>query len=233
MIACLNVVVLALAAYVVFEEPTVVVRAAADEAPTVAATPDVRERAPAIETARVAAPEVPGAPQIDASAEPPAKPTTRRRTASRHRAREPRAEAAKREVEAAAPASKDLPLECIVDPAGCNRGRKAPTTEAQGPRANAPAEDLPATLSQSALRTGFGRVRAQAKACGPTHGAAPGETVAVKLSIAGDTGSITAAKPLGTHARTALGSCVAGALRGATFDRFGKAQIGLKYTVRL
>jgi hypothetical protein len=76
-------------------------------------------------------------------------------------------------------------------------------------------------------------VRAAAKACGPKHGAAPGETVEVKVSIAGGTGKVTAANALGEHAGSALGTCVAGALGQATFERFAKSQIGLKYTVRL
>ncbi len=244
MIACLNVVVLAMAAYVVLDEPAVIVHASEsagaassptpEERPAVVAAVDRVELPKAHETI---APEVPGAPKSDGVETREAKPaTTTRRTTSKPRARtaaeSPKPVESSREA-APAPAKKDLPIECIVDPASCDGGRKQPATEAQGPRTRAPAEDLPETLSQSALRTGFARVRASAKACAAKHGAAPGDAVEVKVSIAGGTGKVIAADALGSHAKSPLGSCVANALSSATFDRFAKAQIGLKYTVRL
>ena len=126
-----------------------------------------------------------------------------------------------------------MPIECIIDPASCDRGAKKPTTEAQGPSTRGPVEDLPETLSQIAMRNGFSKVRAAAKACGPKHGAAAGSSVEVKVSIAGGTGAVMSANALGDHAGSALGTCVANALRDAKFDRFAKSQIGIKYTVRL
>jgi hypothetical protein len=229
----LNVMVLALAAYVVLDQPTMVVQTPSAE-PTpvaVASAEPIDEEPERVEPAA----EIPGAPEIEQpAAETPA--TTKARSKPRARdARKPVVTAPEPTKPATKPAatSNELPIECIVDPASCDRGGKKPTTEAQGPKANAPIENLPETLSQIAMRTGFSQVRAAAKACGPKHGAAAGSSVEVKVSIAGGTGSVMAANALGEHAGSALGKCVANALEQAKFERFAKSQIGLKYTVRL
>jgi hypothetical protein len=231
MIACLDVVVLALAAYIVFEEPPAVVRHPSVEAPSVEPAVAAPPPAEAPVVSVVSLPELPEASVVEPPKEPEAKRVSSHRKRSRARPREARPPApAPRKPE---PASHALTVECIVDPASCNRGRAAPKAEAQGPRAHPPADDLPQTLSLSALRAGFGRVRGSAKACGPRHGAAPGESVAVKVSIAGHTGVVTSANAVGSHAGTALGKCVASALRAARFERFAKSQIGVQYKVRL
>jgi hypothetical protein len=228
----LNVMVLALAAYVVLDQPTVVVQTPANEpTPVAVASAEPIEEEPAqVETAS----EIPGAPKVELpaeSAEPKAaKPRSKPRARDARPPRETKPEVV--EKTPAAPA-KDVPIECIIDPTSCDRGAKKPTTEAQGPSTRGPVEDLPETLSQIALRNGFSKVRGAAKACGPKHGAAAGSSVEVKVSIAGGTGAVMAANALGEHAGSALGTCVANALRDAKFDRFAKSQIGIKYTVRL
>lgn len=230
----LNVMVLALAAYVVLDQPTMVVQTPSAE-PTpvaVASAEPIDEEPEQVETP----PEIPGAPEIELPAEEKPKARSKPRTRD---ARKPVVTAPESTKPATKPTTKpattsnDLPIECIVDPASCDRGGKKPTTEAQGPKANAPIENLPETLSQIAMRTGFSQVRAAAKACGPKYGAAAGSSVEVKVSIAGGTGSVMAANALGDHAGSSLGTCVANALKQAKFERFAKSQIGLKYTVRL
>lgn len=259
MIACLNVVVLAMTAYAVLDEPPMIVQApttATEEAkPSRTAAVAAVDRVERPKLEEMVEREVPGAPKkatpveeddaktdTQPSAPEPAPTQTASRkpakaAASKPAPKKPAEPAPTKPVTTPAetappPAKKDVPIECILDPASCGSG-KAPTTEAQGPRTKAPAEDLPETLSQSALRDGFARVKSAAKACGPKHGAAAGVNVEVKLSIAGGTGKVIASTPLGSHAKSALGTCVADALSGATFDRFAKSQIGLKYTVRL
>jgi hypothetical protein len=243
MIGTLNVMVLALVTYIVFDEPQVVVqKAAAMQTPT-----GEEERAPgernasAAETALLVVAEraVPGAPQTDVKEEEAERGAPRRvRNGKRHAGNaEHRADAAPakpkptpRPADNKGPA--DLSIECIMNPDRCDRGGAGPRTAAQGPKQRAPEEDLPTTLGQAALRAGFGKVRDEAKACGGKHGVSD-EQIAVKVSISGKTGEVTSARALGSHAKTGIGNCVASALRRASFDRFAKPQIGIRYTVRL
>ena len=237
MIGTLNVVVLALAAYIVFDEPAVVVQqAAAEKREAVAPAPKAATVVEA-EAEPASAPEVavavPGAPK--AEPEPEADAPRRRRGGKRHGVKTERPTEPSKLATPTPPKKNpgDVSFDCIMDPKSCGRGANdEPRTAAQGPKQKQPREDLPSTLGQSALRSGFGKVRTQAKACGPKHGVR-GEQVAVKVSISGRTGEVTAARALGPHAKTAIGNCVASALRRASFDRFAKPQIGIRYTVRL
>ena len=227
MIGTLNVLVLALAAYIVFDEPPVVVQRAAAQQPGQPDAAPERETKPAEVVDKVApraevAGSVPGAPKAEpeaGEAEAIDVDAPRRRRGSKRHGVKPGREAEAPRT-AAAPAPKegggDVPFDCIVDPKSCGRGANGPSTAAQGPTKKQPREDLPSTLGQSALRAGFGKVRTQAKACGPKHGVS-GQQVAVKVSISGRTGAVTAARALGPHAKTALGNCVASALRRASF----------------
>ncbi len=120
-------------------------------------------------------------------------------------------------------------VECIINPDKCSRKKPPkPNSETAGST-----KDLPATPSPSQIRTAMAPVKPTAKACGPRHGGSSGDRVRVKLSAAGRTGKIISAKALEGHAGTALGRCVANALKGATLPRFSKERAGIVYAVRL
>ncbi len=88
---------------------------------------------------------------------------------------------------------------------------------------------LPDKLSQTDVRKGISAVKSNAKSCGSKHGVPAGTKVRVKLSIAGDTGKVISADPLAPHAGTAVGSCVANAVKQASFRRFKSGQQGATY----
>ena len=92
---------------------------------------------------------------------------------------------------------------------------------------------LPETLTGPDIKAGVAPHKAAAKACGPKHGAAPGESVKVKLSISGSTGTVSSSSAVGKHAGTPLGNCVAAALKNATFKKFQKASIGAEYPITM
>ena len=92
---------------------------------------------------------------------------------------------------------------------------------------------LPEKLSESDVRKGIRPQRTKAKACGSKFGVAPGTTVRVKLSIAGDTGKVTTASAIGPHAGTPVGKCVADALKKSRFRRFKSGSQGTTYPVTM
>lgn len=118
--------------------------------------------------------------------------------------------------------------ECVLDPSKPGCGEILRKSHA--------AADLDASLAdkltQQQIRSGFASVKGKAKACGTQFGVEPGTTVRVKVSIAGDTGEVTSAEALSPHDSLPVGQCVADALKGATFQRFGSAQQGTTYPVQ-
>jgi hypothetical protein len=72
-----------------------------------------------------------------------------------------------------------------------------------------------------------------AKACAARHGGKPGETVRIKLSIAGPTGNVISTSAEPPHQGTPLGNCVAAALKKASFATFRKPVIGLVYAITM
>lgn len=117
------------------------------------------------------------------------------------------------------------------------RSKPAPTIEPidlGGEPASEPVDpSLPETPSTAQIRDAIASVKQAARACGPEHGAASGEAVVVKISIAGATGLVTSAVAVGDHRGTALGECVANALARAVFPRFRKPSIGVQYPIRM
>ncbi len=122
----------------------------------------------------------------------------------------------------------NLSVDCILDPSSCGRGTKAKKSPA---KPTAPRTSLPSKLSNTALRSALAGPKAQAKQCRDIHAGAAGTTVRVKLSIAGS-GTVRSATPQAPH-DTALGRCVADALRKAEFEPFAKSAMGVVYSVRL
>ena len=146
------------------------------------------------------------------------------------KAEPPKAEPPKPTPTATKPPKTDhLPAECVIDPEGCGLGR---TPGVDKPANEDKAEDLPEKLGQPAVRKGLAKVKGTAKQCGARHGIT-GQTVHVKLTLRGSTGQVAQATPMKPHAGTAVGSCVAAALKKAQFDRFGASVQGVQYGVRL
>lgn len=137
----------------------------------------------------------------------------------------------------AGPSKAELSADCILDPTGpgCGGGstKKAATPKTEEKKAESVDPNLPESLTSSDIRDGIESVKNAAKACGPKNGAAPGTSVKVKLSISGSTGKVTEAAAQAPHAGTALGSCVAAALKKASFKKFRKSSIGAVYPVRM
>ncbi len=126
---------------------------------------------------------------------------------------------------------RDVPVECVIDPASCAVGdAKAPKGPPPPPKA---ADDRPLTLGQSEIRAGIAPLKPTAKACATRHGGTPGETVRVKLSIAGPTGAVISTQAEAPHQGTPLGNCVAATLKKATFATFKKPVIGLVYAITM
>lgn len=124
-----------------------------------------------------------------------------------------------------------IPVACVLDPARCTASgsaAKAPVSAAS----TRPAP-LPAKLSVAQLKAALATTKADARRCGPEHGADPGITVRVKLSIEGSSGEVLSATPQGEHASGSLGRCVAQALGQTRFPRFSSTQMGTIYSVRL
>lgn len=124
-----------------------------------------------------------------------------------------------------APARSDgeaTDVDCILDP----RLAKCRTTSTRQ-------EDdaLPETLTTADIKRAMVKVKARAQRCGEQHGAQPDEQVVVKLAIAGDTGRVISSFAVGTHAGTALGECVAAAIKTAEFPRFRKVRLGVVYPI--
>lgn len=119
-------------------------------------------------------------------------------------------------------------VDCLLDPnaPGCKKDRVVAEKKEEAPA-------LPDKLSQNQLRDGFQEVKADAKTCGKHYGAETGTKVAVKVSIEGKTGGITKATPQDEHAGTALGKCVADALRRATFPPFASPAMGVTWSIRM
>ncbi len=139
------------------------------------------------------------------------------------------------EAPAAPSKDKDYDVDCILNPDLPKCGGKSSKSSGGGSKPAAPAADsnLPVTLSQSDIKSGFEAVKPAAKACGGKHSAAPGTSVNVKVSIDGTTGRVTSSTAQGDQAGTALGNCVAKELMKASFKKFQKAQMGVIYPIRV
>jgi hypothetical protein len=120
----------------------------------------------------------------------------------------------------------DAPAQATPPPSAKTRPRSTPPWPA-------PVASLPDTPSAEDIRSGIDPHKERARACGPAHGAVPGEKVVVKLSIEGSTGLVTSSIALGNHRGTPLGDCVADALAQAVFPRFAKASIGVQYPITM
>jgi hypothetical protein len=160
--------------------------------------------------------------------------TVKRRSAAGPRARSQPNRPQVAERPPTAPSAEVLPLQCVLEPGRAGCAGPSATVREPPPRADPPQDPLlPETLSQSALRDGIATVKASAKQCAGRHGGSAGEKVKIRLSIVGATGAVQLTAAEGEYRGTALGNCVAAALKKASFPRFRKPVIGLEYTITL
>lgn len=133
------------------------------------------------------------------------------------------------------PSNDNLDVDCILDPKlpKCKGGGSSKPSSSPKPTPAPTDPSLPETLGTAEIKAGVSPVKDAAKACGGKHGAQPGESVKVKLSIAGATGAVTSAAAEPPHNGTPLGNCVAAALKKATFKKFRKATLGAVYPVKM
>lgn len=125
-------------------------------------------------------------------------------------------------------------VDCILDPSKCGSTKKTGGgTSGGGTSGGSTDPGAPEKLSATDIKAGMAGVKDAAKACGPKHGAKPGEKVTVKLSFSGATGTVTKATPQPPHDGTPLGSCVAGALKNAKVIKFKTASQGASYSVTM
>ncbi len=132
-----------------------------------------------------------------------------------------------------APTADDVDVDCLVnrDLPKCAAFRSSAKKRAAG--TEHAQDDLPEKLAMPDVRTALRPVKAAARACARQHGAAPGTKVRVKLSIEGATGLVLSAAPLGEHAESPLGRCVASKFGAAKFPRFRAKRMGLTYPIIL
>lgn len=203
---------------------------------------EARSRAPAritskaesSEDAQLADPESAAAEltDLEPAADPEPAPSATRKTRSRSTKAStstPKSTAPARPPRTASPASS-ISVECVLDPARCDPRASASASSTSASSRPAP---LPAKLSITQLKTALAVTKADARRCGPEHGADAGTTVRVQLSIEGATGSVVSATAQGDHAKTPLGVCVARALGQTQFSRFTAKRMGTLYSVRL
>lgn len=123
---------------------------------------------------------------------------------------------------------KEPSVDCLLDKKKCAPA-KAPAVKESAPRP-APST-LPAKLEASEITEGVrGAKAAAASKCSGL--AKEGESVRIKISIAGATGSVISTKVEAGGARPELGACCARELAKASFPRVQKEQTGAVVTVR-
>jgi hypothetical protein len=130
------------------------------------------------------------------------------------------------EAPAAAPAPQAKraknDLDSLLDGAlggGGGGGRQARKKSGGGGGSN-----LPSKLSRAQVRGGMSSIQGRVRRCG---NGTPG-TVVVNVVISGSTGRVSSATVTGQFAGTAVGSCVARAVRGARFSRFRESNLTVR-----
>ncbi len=90
-------------------------------------------------------------------------------------------------------------------------------------------EALPEQPARADVQRALSSVQTAVSACGNgQHG-----TAMVAITVSGSNGRVSAANVTGEFAGTPVGSCVARAVRGATFPRFSRASIVINYPFRI
>ena len=203
-------------------------------------TPVADESVPVAEPERVVVAQPEPREEVVAPIEEPSraettvKPEPERRTTPRTRTRQRNEERTVDPLPVPQPERRgDVPLECVLDPSLPKCGGKTKTPPPSEPPKTKVDPNLPETLGNTDIRNGIAAVKGSAKMCGDKFGAQGGEKVRVKLSIVGATGAVSSTAAEDPHRGTALGNCVAAALKKATFPHFRKSVIGVEYTITL
>lgn len=231
MLGMLLLTTIALGAYVVMTPRqhvviTRVVTPVADESVPVAEPERVAVAQPEPRAEVVAPIEAPSHAETTAKPEPERRTTPRSRRRNEERTVDP--------LPVPQPERRgDVPLECVLDPSLPKCGGKTKTPPPSEPPKTKVDPNLPETLGNGDIRNGIAAVKGSAKMCGDKFGADAGEKVRVKLSIVGATGAVSSTAAEDPHRGTALGNCVAAALKKATFPHFRKSVIGVEYTITL
>lgn len=121
-------------------------------------------------------------------------------------------------------------VECLLDPSSCAPKRAAPASAS--PSVAAPATtNLPAKLEPADIIAGTRAAKAMATSrCSDL--ARGGETLKIKLSIAGPTGSVLSTTATANDGNPALANCCASELKAAQFKPVQKQQIGAVVTLK-
>ena len=124
-------------------------------------------------------------------------------------------------------------VECLLDPSSCAPKRAAPAAAAAvaSPVAAPATSDLPAKLEPADISDGTRAAKASATSrC--SNLAKGGETVKIKLSIAGPSGSVISTAAEANDGNPALANCCASELKAAQFKPVQKQQIGAVVTLK-
>ncbi|MBI5481336.1 MAG: zinc-ribbon domain-containing protein [Deltaproteobacteria bacterium] len=130
------------------------------------------------------------------------------------------------EPKEAKPGKKD-DLDCLLDPnkPGCKGGRRAKEPKEAGPKAEG-GGDVKERLEPSDIQKGMRGIKGRVQGCYDQY-KVPG-MVSVSVTI-GSSGRVSSASVTGKFAGTPTGACVAGAVKGAKFDRFKGAALTITY----
>jgi hypothetical protein len=89
---------------------------------------------------------------------------------------------------------------------------------------------LPDTPSRQQVSSAMNRVAAEVKACAEGQ-TVEASTATVAVTVAGATGNVTSVRVTGIQG--SVGSCVARAVRGASFPKFAKEQLTINFPFKL
>jgi predicted Zn finger-like uncharacterized protein len=119
-------------------------------------------------------------------------------------------------------------LDCLLDPnkPGCKGGRKVKGEPKEGGSKAEPAADVKERLEPSDIQKGMRGIKGRVQGCYDQY-KVPG-MVQVSVTI-GSSGRVSSASVTGKFAGTPTGACVAGAVKGAKFDRFKGGALTITY----
>jgi predicted Zn finger-like uncharacterized protein len=115
---------------------------------------------------------------------------------------------------------------CLVDPNQACCAKKGGSRPSSGATASKPDSNLPEQLDSSMIKAGIDKVKGRAQSCGAKSSAKGAVKVKIKATPDGRVGSVDVV----SSPDAGLGTCVAGALRGATFAKTQRG-MGFAYTL--
>jgi predicted Zn finger-like uncharacterized protein len=198
--------------------------AGATPPPTATAVPDAPPPS--------AAPEVPAAPAErprDGKKTDSSKRTPKERTSSSSSSGAAAPKPAEDKPKPSKPSSSDCDaVACLVDPsqACCSKRGGGAKPSSGGSSGSKVDSNLPEQLDSSMIKAGIDKVKGKAQACGSKSSAKGAVKVRIKATPEGRVGSVDVV----SSPDDALGSCVASALRGATFAKTQRG-MGFAYTL--